>query len=38
MHLILSHGNTPWMPENAVNSSTPDVLDFEVDWVRVWQR
>jgi Glycosyl hydrolases family 16 len=38
MHLILSHGNTPWMPENAVNLSTPDVLDFEVDWVRVWQR
>lgn len=38
MHLILSHWNTPWQSDNATNSSTPDVMDVEVDWVRVWQR
>ena len=38
MHLILSHLNTPWQSDNAVNSSTPDVMDVGVDWVRVWQK
>jgi Glycosyl hydrolases family 16 len=38
MHLILSHWNTPWQSDNAVNSSTPDVVDVGVDWVRVWQK
>jgi beta-glucanase (GH16 family) len=38
MYLILSHRKTGWHPPNSVDSSTPDVMDVEVDWVRVWQQ
>jgi Glycosyl hydrolases family 16 len=37
MHLILYNWNTLWESENMPNSTTPDVLDVAVDWVRVWQ-
>ena len=38
MHLLLYNWNTDWEDENLPTSSTPDVLDVVVDWVRVWQQ
>jgi Glycosyl hydrolases family 16 len=38
LHVILSNWNTVWEPQNMPNSSTPDELHTEVDWVRVWQQ
>jgi beta-glucanase (GH16 family) len=38
MYIILSHWTTSWEPTNSIDSSTPDVMDVETDWVRVWQR
>jgi hypothetical protein len=38
MHLLFYNWNTDWEPENEVGPSTPNKLQTEVDWVRVWQR
>jgi beta-glucanase (GH16 family) len=37
MYLLLYNWNTVWESENMPNSTTPNVLDVAVDWVRVWQ-
>lgn len=37
MHLLFYNWATPWESGNGVGASTPDTLDTEVDWVRVWQ-
>jgi beta-glucanase (GH16 family) len=38
MHLLFYNWATPWESGNGTGSSTPNTIDTEVDWVRVWQR
>jgi glycosyl hydrolase family 16 len=39
MYLLYSLWNPGgWGPGNVIGPTTPDVLELEVDWVRVWQK
>lgn len=38
MHMLLYNWTTDWQDDNQVGPSTPNTLDTQVDWVRVWQQ
>ena len=38
MHLLFYNWRTPWEDGNETSAATPDELQTEVDWVRVWRR
>jgi hypothetical protein len=38
MHLLFYNWNTDWEAGNDTGPSTPDTLDTQVDWIRVWQQ
>jgi hypothetical protein len=37
MHLLFYNWDTPWEAGNDTSADSPDVIETQVDWVRVWQ-
>jgi Glycosyl hydrolases family 16 len=37
MHPLFYNWDTPWESGNGTSASSPDIIETQVDWVRVWQ-